>query len=180
MADLIQLLAGSEVSCTDGRVGHLHGLIVDAQGRFVTHLSVDSRGPSANGRLVSLDHLESGGQDIHLSCTKAEYHEFLHNEEVDAVGGPRGGVTIDVHLIPEGETEVKPKENIVGTDGRSGHLLGLAIDAIDHSIQKLLVLVGHFSHRHQVSIPLEVVTSVERNGIHVNLSRDQISNLGNS
>jgi ABC-type transporter Mla subunit MlaD len=42
MPELLQLMAGSEVRCTDGRVGHVRGLILDLQARSVTHLSVDA------------------------------------------------------------------------------------------------------------------------------------------
>lgn len=174
MAELLQLIAGSEVRCTDGRVGHVRALTFDPQARAVTHLSVDASSMTQNGRLVPLGDVQSAGPIIQLACTRDDYYKFPENEELDiAVGGPQAAA-LHVHLFPHGETEIKEHENVYAVDGRAGHLIGVAVDRDSHGVQELLVRVGHFESRHQVSIPFEAVTAINDHGVHIKLSKDEV------
>ena len=179
MTESLQLIAGSEVRCTDGRVGHVRGLIFDPQARAVTHLSVDASSASQDGRIVPLSDVQSAGPVIQLGCTRADYYRFHGNEALDTPLWPslgRRAPPLYVHLVPQGETEIKRNENVHAVDGRAGHLVGVTVDRDSHTVQSILVRIGHFSARHQVSIPFEAVTDIDQElGLHVNLSRDQVS-----
>jgi hypothetical protein len=176
MAELLQLVAGSEVHCTDGRVGHVRGLIFDPQAGAITHLSVDASSPLQNGRIIPVSSVESGGSVIQLSCARDHYYTFPENEALDLVAGPRPTI-VHVHLVPHGETEIQGDPNVHAVDGRAGHLVGNAVDRDGHAIQELLVQVGHFSGRRQVAIPFDAVTGVDGNGINLRLSKDEVSKL---
>ena len=177
MAELLQLMAGSEVRCTDGRVGHVRGLIFDPQARTVTDLSVDASRVTQNGRIVPVGNVQSGSPVIQLACSRDDYYTFPDNEDLDfaAGAGPNPVTTMHVHLVPHGETELKEHENIHAVDGQAGHLVGVTVDPDSHSVQELLVRVGHFSGRHQVSIPFAAVTAIDEHGIHIRLSKDEVS-----
>jgi sporulation protein YlmC with PRC-barrel domain len=59
---------------------------------------------------------------------------------------------------------------------RGPTLVGVTVDRDSHTVQAILVRIGHFSARHQVSIPFEAVTDIgEELGLHVNLSKEQVS-----
>jgi sporulation protein YlmC with PRC-barrel domain len=176
MAELLQLVAGSEVRCTDGRVGHVRGLIFDPESSAITHLSIDASSPLQNGRIIPVSSVESGGSVVELGCARDDYYAFPENEALDFVAGPRP-TTVHVHLVPHGESEIKGDENVHATDGRAGHLVGAVVDRDGHTIQELVVQVGHFSGRRQVAIPFDAVTSVDEHGINVRLSKDEVSKL---
>ncbi len=105
MAELLQLVAGSEVRCTDGRVGHVRGLIFDPQAGAITHLSFDASSPLQNGRIIPVSSVESGGSVIELGCARDHYYTFPENEAMDVVAGPRP-TTMHVHLVPQGESQI--------------------------------------------------------------------------
>lgn len=176
MAEPLQLIAGSEVRCTDGRVGHVRGLIVDPRTRAVTHLSVDASSVIRNGRLVPVSTVQSGGAVIQLGCTREDYYKLPENEELlSAVGpGPRVA-TLHVHLVPHEERELTEKENIHAVDGRAGHVVGVSVDRETHGVQGFLGQIGHLSGRRQVSIPVEAVTDIDQHGIHTGLSKNDLS-----
>ena len=175
MPDLLLLMAGAEVQCTDGRVGHVGGLIFDPATGTLTHVSVATRSASQMGRLVPLDHVQSAGPPTQLDCTKDEYHAFAPNEEFDAVGGPRDAKMMHVSLTPHGEIALEKDETVHATDGRAGHLVGAAVDPDSRAVRELLVQIGHFGARHQVSVPFDAVTGVDKHGIHLRLSKDELS-----
>ena len=178
MSELLELIAGAEVRCTDGRVGHVRGLIFDPQSRAVTHLSVDA-GSDLKGRIVPLGDVQSAGPTVQLDCTQADYASLHGNEVLETALGPHLGLPaspLHAHLVPHGETEITGNENVHAVDGRAGHLVGVTVDRDSHLVQAILVRVGHFSGRHQVSIPFDAVTDIDEElGLHVNLSRDQVA-----
>jgi sporulation protein YlmC with PRC-barrel domain len=176
MSELLHLMAGSEVRCTDGRVGHVGGLIFDPEAGTVTHVSVKTRSATQNGRLVPLADVQSAGEVTQLACARDDYYKFPENEEfVMPVGSPQGAAVLHVHLVPHGQTELNEDETIHAVDGRAGHLVGVAVDRQSHAVKDLLVRVGHFSGRHQLSVPFDAVTAIEKNGIHLRMSKDELS-----
>ena len=178
MSELLQLTAGSEVRCTDGRVGHVRGLVFDPQARAVTHLSVEASSVIQNGRLVPLEAVQSAGSVIELGCTREDYYGFPPNEDLIVAPSPGNNPTRHVHLVPQGETDIGKDEDVYAVDGRAGHLIGIAVDQADHAARKLLVQVGHFASRRQVWIPFDAVTAVDAGGVHLQLSKDEVSNSG--
>ena len=178
MPDLLQLIAGSEVRCTDGRVGHVRGLILALHKRSVTHLSVDASQMTQNGRIVPVDEVQSAGSVIQLACTRNDYYGFPENEELILAVAPGPAPVRHVHLVPHGETELKKGDNVHAVDGRAGHLVGVSIDRDSHTGQELFVQVGHFSGRHRLSIPFDAVTAIDEHGVHLRLSKDELSAQG--
>lgn len=176
MSELLQLMAGSEVRCTDGRVGHVGGLIFDPEAGTVTHVSVETHSATQTGRLVPLEDVQSAGPVTQLGCARDDYYKLLANEEfVMPVGSPKGGSVMHVHLVPHGQTELDEDETIHAVDGRAGHLAGVAVDRENHAVKQLLVGVGHFSGRHQLSVPFDAVTTIDKHGIHLRMTKDELS-----
>lgn len=174
--DSLELIAGSEVRCTDGRVGHAGGLIFDPQARSVTHISVHTKSATQNGRLVPLGNVRSAGSVIQLDCARDDYYEFTENEEfVTPLGAGQTAAVVHVRMVPHGETELEEKEVVHAADGRAGRLVGVTVDRESHAAQDLLVRVGHLSGRHQVSVPFEAVTSIDKHGVHLRMSKAELS-----
>jgi hypothetical protein len=64
---------------------------------------------------------------------------------------------------------------VYASDGRAGHLVGAVVEGDSPAARGLLVRVGHFSGRHQVSVPIDAVTAIDKRGIHLSVAKDELS-----
>ena len=79
---------GSEARCSDGDCGTVSRVIVDPVAKTVTHLVVTPRfGP---GRLVPLDLVEPGTDEVRLRCTEAQFDALDAAEETRFLEGADG------------------------------------------------------------------------------------------
>ena len=76
--------------------------------------------------------------------------------------------------IPDGTVEVNSDTNVHATDGHIGSLQGFVVDPGDGRISSLLLEVGHFSKKRQISLPAAFVSSIAIDGIELTLSRSQV------
>ena len=90
MSETTEFDIGSEVMCSDGMCGDLRRVVVDPVARAVTHLVVEPRLRRGKGHLVPVASVASGGKEIRLTCTKAQFEEFEEAEETDFVPAASG------------------------------------------------------------------------------------------
>ena len=90
MSDGTEFTIGSDVSCSDGVCGELKRVVVDPVAKALTHLVVEPKHGSGEGRLVPVDLVESAGQKIRLRCTTAEFAALENAEETQFLPGARG------------------------------------------------------------------------------------------
>lgn len=86
---------GSEVVCTDGSVGELRRVVIDPVGRVLTHLVVEHKHRYGNGRLVPVDLVGSVSNEVHLTCSVADYEELEPAEETQFFHGGAGDLGYD-------------------------------------------------------------------------------------
>jgi len=72
----MRLELGKPVSGSDGILGKLADIVIDADTKTVTHVVVDPKDNPAAARLVAIDRVKEGGDEISLDCT-AEAFEKL-------------------------------------------------------------------------------------------------------
>jgi sporulation protein YlmC with PRC-barrel domain len=90
MSDTTEYVIGSGVSCSDGVCGELKRVVVDPVAKALTHLVVDPKHGSGEGRLVPVDLVASAGEEIRLRCATAEFDELEHAEETQFLPGASG------------------------------------------------------------------------------------------
>jgi len=90
MSDTREFTIGSDVSCSDGACGELKRVVVDPVAKALTHLVVEPKDGSAEGRLVPVDLVASAGEEIRLRCATTEFAELEHAEETQFLPGARG------------------------------------------------------------------------------------------
>src|ERR1700691_2823598 len=90
MADTVQFTIGADVSCSDGACGKVTRVIVDPIAETVTHLVVEPEHRRGLGRLVPLSLIDATGDQIRLSCTKAEFEKLDPAEETRFIPGTSG------------------------------------------------------------------------------------------
>ncbi|MBV8996315.1 MAG: hypothetical protein JO287_22015 [Pseudonocardiales bacterium] len=83
-----QFTLGESASCTDGSCGVVSRLILDPVARTLTHLVIEPRHRSADGRLIPVDLVEGTDGQIRLRCTMAEFDQLDPAEEVEPVDAP--------------------------------------------------------------------------------------------
>jgi sporulation protein YlmC with PRC-barrel domain len=72
---------GASVACSDGACGKLSRVVVDPVARSLTHLVVEPPHHLGLSRLVPIELVESAGEEIALSCSKADFDELEAAEE---------------------------------------------------------------------------------------------------
>jgi sporulation protein YlmC with PRC-barrel domain len=119
MAEATQFTIGAEATCTDGVCGDLSQIVIDPVGRVVTHLVVEPKHRSGLGRLVPLDLLDDGTEDIRLRCTMAEFEKLDRAEETQFLPGGLGGYG----GYAAGQTFIWPYYGLAG-GGMLGNVIG--------------------------------------------------------
>ena len=206
MAETTPFTIGAEVSCSDGACGVVCRVIVDPVARAVTHLVVEPKHRLDLAKLVPLDLVDASGGQVRLSCTTAEFEQLDDAEETQFIPGAGGvpaygpdqalswpyyglgpglaGVGPDIvspgvvyDTIPLGEVEVRHGEHVHAADGGIGHVQGLVIERESHHVTHVLLQEGHLWDRKEVAIPISAVTSVDDEGIHLSLTKEQVQDL---
>jgi sporulation protein YlmC with PRC-barrel domain len=78
---------------------------------------------------------------------------------------------------PLGEVDVRRGEHVQATDGGIGRVQGLVIERDSHHVTHVLLQEGHLWGRKDVAIPIRAVTRVDDDGIHLDLSKQQVQDL---
>jgi sporulation protein YlmC with PRC-barrel domain len=204
VADQIQFAVGAKASCSDGPCGEVRRMIVDPASDTVTHLVIESGHGRHPGRLVPLDLLDTTSGEIKLRCTRAEFNMLEHAERKQRIGGRDGGLTVPLvrpgpvgalsmqapggspasrparfiveEVVPAGEAQVRPGDQVDALDGEIGRVQGLLVDPDDHRVTHVLLREGHLWGRKQVAIPVSAVTGI-KDGIRLNITKQQVENL---
>jgi sporulation protein YlmC with PRC-barrel domain len=184
MAELLTLIEGTEVECTDGSRARLERTLVDSKTKQLRHIVVEMP-ESESARLVPSSHLQPSTGHVVLDCSTAELETFDPADIVRlvpatisvAVGGKVRERIVFTHNVPEGEVEVLAGEEVRADNARLGRLRGVVIDAEDNSIQQLLVSVGRPFSKRELSVPASFVTSFDRDIVRLAGSKRQLMNV---
>jgi sporulation protein YlmC with PRC-barrel domain len=161
----------------------------------------DKHLPNPTPRLVPLDRVAESGQDfIRLSCTWTELADMqmfveTHYVQADVSGDAAalyatglagyGGyylspfvvpaepstIPIEEERVPPGELAVHRGMQVRATDGGSGHVAGLLVDADGSHISHLLVERGHLYGKKEITVPLSAIDHVGDNTVYLKLDK---------
>ena len=198
MADATSFTIGADASCPDGVCGEVTCLVVDPLARVVTHLVVEPKHRYGCARLVPLDLVDAGTDQIRLRCTMSEFEELDPAEETQflpgtpgypgydpeqvlvmpyyGMGGAYVPLTATYDTVPLDEVEVRRGEHVHATDGHIGRVQGLVIDPDSRHVTHVLLQEGHLWGRKDVAIPISAVIGVD-DGIRLNLTKQQVQDL---
>lgn len=196
MADTTPFTIGTEAYCTDGSCGRATQVVLDPLDNSVTHLIIEPDHRQGLGRLVPVEYVTSGADQIALSCTKAEFEKLEAAEQtrfLPGVGaypgydpeqtvlwpyfGGNSTVPVTFDTIPVGEVAVRRGERVHASDGEIGRVEGLVVDTASHHVTHVLLQEGHLFGRKEVAIPIAAVTTVGEDGISVSLNKHDVAAL---
>ena len=197
------LTIGSQVMCGDGVCGALTRVVVDPFAHALKHLVVSPRFQRGPARLVPVDLVDFGADEIRLRCTRAEFEELEEAKETHyRAGGPGessdeqdqmlslpyyrlapsapnwglGSIKVSWDRVPAGEVEVHRGDKVHATDGVIGRVLGLGVDPGDDHVPYLLLDEGHLWGAKRVVIPISAVKGAD-DGVRLALTKDQVGDL---
>lgn len=90
MSEKTEFAIGSKVTCSDGNCGELKRVVVDPVARTLTHLVVEPKHASGNGRLVPIDLADSTESGIQLRCAASQFEALEEAEETEFLPGAGG------------------------------------------------------------------------------------------
>jgi len=195
---------GAAAVCSDGPCGSVSRVVVDPVASELTHLVVEPVHRAGLGRLVPLDMVESGDDDVRLRYTLAEFEKLPSAEETDFLPGGSGYDAYEAHeayywpyfgleggadprlalasavetrdKLPVGEIGVRRGEAVHASDGEIGKVEGFVVDSAQGHVTHVLLQEGHLWGRKQVAIPIGAVEKLDQ-GITVKLTKDEIEAL---
>lgn len=196
-----QVIIDTDVRCSDGPCGRVRRLIVDHDGRRLTHLAVKDE-EFQTGHLVPADQIASAGADVVLRCRIDELEGFRAAEELllppeapeqeswpyvaHNFGGriPVGfetwerdsawaNLTTSLDKIPAGGIEVWHGEPVYATDGEAGRVQGLTVDLATQQVTHVVLAKGHLWARTRFAVPVSSVSNFV-DGIRLELTKDQV------
>jgi hypothetical protein len=191
MAGKPQFTIGARASCTDGHCGEVRRLIIDPATEMVTHLVIQPGHRQEAGRLVPVHLVETTDGEIRLRCTRADFGKLDYAVERDMVTGPDSPrmvgsrsmtaaelrqETVLEDVIPVGEKEVGPGDQVHAVDGEIGQVQGFLVNPGDDRVTHVLLQEGHLWGRKKVAIPIGAVTGVDA-GIRLSLTKEQVGEL---
>jgi sporulation protein YlmC with PRC-barrel domain len=205
MSEAVEYEIGAAVSCHDGECGQLVRVVLDPVARAITHIVVEPKHREGQDRLVPIGLVDAGAAEICLRCSIDEFDKLEHASEIHflsesvadlgygkgemsvwpyyglggAIGGgmPEGPQAYFTSRVPAGEVEVRRGEQVHASDGDIGRVQGLVIDPSTHQVTHVLLHEGHLWGKKQVSIPMGSVTAVDDEGVHLDLTRDEVKDL---
>jgi len=83
----VQYRIGADASCSDGSCGHVSRVVLDPVARAITHVVVEPRRGHGVARLVPVESVDVGDDDVHIRCTTAEFERFEPAEETEFLSG---------------------------------------------------------------------------------------------
>jgi hypothetical protein len=185
MAEM-QFAIGAEVSCTDGVCGRVRWVVVDhsAEAWRITHLVVEPAHRVGLARFVPL-HLVGGvdgvSGDITLDFTidqferldSAENTEFVPGTGAYPVYGPAQIIAQPYYTDePFVRGDLPSLSQTVTTDAPLPDDGDVAVH-----VTHVLLMEGHIWARKEVAIPVAAVKEVADDGIHLNITRQEVGDL---
>jgi sporulation protein YlmC with PRC-barrel domain len=111
-----EYIVGSEATGSDGVCGDLRRIIVDPAAGTITHLVVEPRHHSSEGRLVPIALVTGAGNTIQLRCTTSEF-QGLKDAEVTHI---LAGAAADGSYTDEQKRSIPAYGGMAGGGGMAG------------------------------------------------------------
>jgi uncharacterized protein YrrD len=178
---------GAHVEATDGRVGEITRVIVEARDRTLSHIVV-REGRFSTERLVPIAAVaEATSERVALRLAHAQFVllqpyaqsvQYTPNAPPDTyLGVAKNPVTLDQSGITEDERSFRGGERVEATDGTVGKADEVVVDHDTLKLTDIVLVEGHLWHKHHVTIPVDSVDYARRGVIYLKLSKAELEPL---
>ena len=178
---------GAHVEATDGRVGEVTRVVVEAQDQVLTHIVVGARVLGVERQVPIEEVADATPERVALLVSRADFENLPPFERTVAYTPPSAGdiyldqvrrtVEVDQVDIAEDEIAVRGGERVEATDGAIGRVDGVVVDPASRAVTHIVLREGHLWHTRTVTIPVGHIDRVERGVIYLTLSKAQVEPL---
>ncbi|HEY1291791.1 MAG TPA: PRC-barrel domain-containing protein [Chloroflexota bacterium] len=179
---------GAHVEATDGQVGEVSRIVVEARQRRLTQIVVKDGRFFGTERLVPVDDVAEATSDkISLRLTHAQFNlltPFTHTVDYtpstpDTFLGEvaKHPYSIDQADLSEDEAAFKGGERVEATDGAVGKVDEVILDPSTHAVTHIVLREGHLWRTHLVRIPIEHVDYADKNVIYLKVDKKGIESM---
>jgi hypothetical protein len=183
-----RFVLGTEATCTDGKCGSLHSLVVDPGVPRVAHLVVEPDLRIGLGRLVPVEFVVSSDDVVKLNCDLATFNTLPKAESTEVVHDLSAGYIFlhstvllrpEVHeVLPPGEEGLQSATQVLATDGAIGDVGGLVTNGDDYQIVSVLVSEERLLWGHKtVAIPVSAVAGFDEGAVRLNLPTAEVERV---
>ncbi len=176
---------GAYVEATDGRVGEVSRIVVEARGRRLTQLVVRDGRFFGTERLVPMEDVSgSTSESVSLRLTQAQFHllnpfsrtvEYTPETPDTFMGRvAQHPFALDQSDVNEDEAAFKGGEKVEATDGTVGKVDEVIIDASTFALTHIVLREGHLWHQRMVPIPIENVDYARRNVVYLKVDKEHL------
>lgn len=182
------------VDCTDGRVGHVTGVVLAPKTQTVTHLVVKAHGTEYIVPIALVETHEFDG--VTLSCTKDtlfKQQPFIETEylrspvdETDFLPGytmyarhtSLEMIPVETEHLPLGEVDIHVGMPVYSKNGsKVGHVDEVAYDAESSRFTHFLMAHRHLLAETGYVIGNWQIKSINEDGIYLKLDNEQVTTL---
>ena len=176
---------GAHVEGTDGRVGDVSRIVVEARGRRLTQIVVRDGKLFGTERLVPMEDVTAATADkVSLRVSHAQFNlltPFVHTVDYtpdtpDTFMGQvaRHPFAVDQSDVSEDEAAFKGGERVEATDGTVGKVDEVIIDPSTFALTHIVLREGHLWQKHMVQIPIESVDYAARNVVYLKVDKEHL------
>jgi sporulation protein YlmC with PRC-barrel domain len=196
MPETAPFAIGAEAKCTDGACGRLTQVVLDPISRQVTHVIVEPEHREGLGRLVPIDRVQPGADQVTLAYRLDEFQQLPGAESthflqgIEGFGGYAseqvlmwpyfgGNTTLPVVVddLPAGEVAIRRGEAVHATDGQIGLVEGLVVDPATHAATHLVLQEGHLFRKRDIAIPMSLVQQLRQDGVSLSVTKQEVEAL---
>lgn len=194
----------AKVFCTDGECGHVTCVLINPVTKKVTHLIVKERGFLGQEHMVPIDFVTDSAPDkINLRLEKDKFQKLDHFLSIKYVSGEDpfdaylpeqyylhpyvmpdyeseydyNTYYTEVENIPAGELAINRGAEVYAKDGWVGKVDEFLVSPKDDKITHIVLREGHLWDRKHVTIPVSAVDKIKVDGVHLNLTKKDVSEL---
>jgi uncharacterized protein YrrD len=176
---------GAHVEATDGGVGEVSRIVVEARQRRLTQIVVrDSRFFGTERLVPTEDVTAATSEKISLRVTHAQFNlltPFAHTVDYtpstpDTFMGEvaKHPYAIDQADLSEDEAAFKGGERVEATDGTVGKVDEVIVDPSTYALTHIVLREGHLWHTRTVPIPIEHVDYADKNVVYLKVDKKGI------
>jgi uncharacterized protein YrrD len=176
---------GAHVEATDGRVGEISRIVVEAPQRRLTHLVVRDSKFFGTERLVPMEDVTGAtSEKVSIGVTHAQFNlltPFSHTVDYtpstpDTFMGQVAShpYSLEQADLSEDEAAFRGGERVEATDGAVGKVDEVIVDPSTYAVTHIVLREGHLWHTHMVPIPIEHVDYARGRVIYLNVDKEHI------
>ena len=177
----------ADLKCANGNGGKVAGALMNEVLHAITHVVISIDGAELIRRLLPLNAVTEGSLDLLTTrLTREQLDTLPPLDEIDIVPTMQStdmatGTLLEMPLAiedtPQGTLVIDRHMPVEASDGHAGNVDAVLVDPISGAVTHIVLREGHLWAKKDVTIPLSNLTSITRDEVTLNLTKDAVGSL---